>query len=180
MAAVKPCLASSAAQLSWLGTPARSAPPSAHPSLALALHPRRPQNLALNVAEKGFPISVYNRSSEKTDAAVARAGKEGVADRLHGFKDIKEFVASLERPRWVPALPCTPAAGREQPVGLAAAQPSLLGLATVGHTHQPVCRSAHPRCRGACAHYAPPRPARPAQARDHPGQGGRPRGCHRC
>ncbi|KAL4438006.1 hypothetical protein ABPG77_004227 [Micractinium sp. CCAP 211/92] len=59
------------------------------------------QNLALNVAEKGFPISVYNRSSEKTDAAVARAGKEGVGERLHGYKDIKEFVASLERPRRV-------------------------------------------------------------------------------
>jgi 6-phosphogluconate dehydrogenase len=36
------------------------------------------QNLALNVAEKGFPISVYNRSGDKTDAAVARAQKEGV------------------------------------------------------------------------------------------------------
>lgn len=35
------------------------------------------QNLALNVAEKGFPISVYNRSYEKTEAAVSRAGKEG-------------------------------------------------------------------------------------------------------
>ncbi|KAL4425619.1 hypothetical protein ABPG75_009635 [Micractinium tetrahymenae] len=59
------------------------------------------QNLALNVAEKGFPISVYNRSGEKTDAAVARAAKEGVADRLHGYKDVGEFVASLERPRRV-------------------------------------------------------------------------------
>ena len=35
------------------------------------------QNLALNVAEKGFPISVYNRSGDKTDACVARAQKEG-------------------------------------------------------------------------------------------------------
>ncbi len=35
------------------------------------------QNLALNVAEKGFTISVYNRSYEKTEAAVSRAGKEG-------------------------------------------------------------------------------------------------------
>jgi hypothetical protein len=39
------------------------------------------QNLALNVAEKGFPISVYNRSGDKTDAAVARAQKEGVRER---------------------------------------------------------------------------------------------------
>jgi len=35
------------------------------------------QNLALNVAEKGFPISVYNRSGDKTDACVSRATKEG-------------------------------------------------------------------------------------------------------
>ena len=35
------------------------------------------QNLALNIAEKGFSISVYNRSSNKTDDAVRRAKKEG-------------------------------------------------------------------------------------------------------
>ncbi len=35
------------------------------------------QNFALNVAEKGFNISVFNRSYEKTEAAVTRAGKEG-------------------------------------------------------------------------------------------------------
>lgn len=38
---------------------------------------RTAQNLALNVAEKGFPISVYNRTYEKTEAAVSRAAKEG-------------------------------------------------------------------------------------------------------
>lgn len=59
------------------------------------------QNLALNIAEKGFPISVYNRSGDKTDAAVARAQKEGMGTRLRGFKDLKEFVMSLERPRRV-------------------------------------------------------------------------------
>ena len=35
------------------------------------------QNFALNVAEHGFKISVYNRSYEKTEAAVKRANKEG-------------------------------------------------------------------------------------------------------
>jgi hypothetical protein len=35
------------------------------------------QNLALNIAEKGFPISVYNRSYEKTEAAEKRAVKSG-------------------------------------------------------------------------------------------------------
>lgn len=59
------------------------------------------QNLALNVAEKGFKISVFNRSSDKTDACVARAQKEGLGNNLQGFKDIKDFVASLERPRRV-------------------------------------------------------------------------------
>ena len=72
-----------------------SAAPSAPATHLLAA----PQNLALNVAEKGFPISVYNRSSDKTDAAVARAGKEGVGALLHGYKDLKDFVMSLERPR---------------------------------------------------------------------------------
>ena len=35
------------------------------------------QNLALNVASKGFTISVFNRTYEKTEKAVARAQKEG-------------------------------------------------------------------------------------------------------
>jgi hypothetical protein len=36
------------------------------------------QNLALNVAEKGFSISVFNRTYQKTEAAVTRAKKSGV------------------------------------------------------------------------------------------------------
>lgn len=59
------------------------------------------QNLSLNIAEKGFPISVFNRSYEKTEAAVARANKSGLGDRLKGFKDMKDFVASLQKPRRV-------------------------------------------------------------------------------
>jgi 6-phosphogluconate dehydrogenase len=35
------------------------------------------QNLALNIAEKGSSISVYNRSYEKTEACVERAKKSG-------------------------------------------------------------------------------------------------------
>jgi hypothetical protein len=42
------------------------------------------QNLSLNVAEKGFPISVYNRSYDKTEAAVERAKKEGAWPRGGG------------------------------------------------------------------------------------------------
>lgn len=59
------------------------------------------QNMALNVADKGFSISVYNRSYDKTEAAVKRAQKEGLGERLHAYKDFKDFVASLQKPRRV-------------------------------------------------------------------------------
>ncbi|MFB2918083.1 MULTISPECIES: NADP-dependent phosphogluconate dehydrogenase [Aerosakkonema] len=54
------------------------------------------ENLALNVERNGFPISVYNRTKEKTDAFMAtRAqGKNVVATYT-----IEDFVKSLERPR---------------------------------------------------------------------------------
>ncbi len=58
------------------------------------------QNLALNIAEKGFPISVYNRTGDKVDACVARAKEEGNLP-LTGYKDLNDFVQSLERPRRV-------------------------------------------------------------------------------
>ena len=58
------------------------------------------QNLALNIAEKGFPISVWNRSPSKVHDAVARAKAEGDLP-LIGFEDLEAFVASLERPRRV-------------------------------------------------------------------------------
>ncbi|KAG2498898.1 hypothetical protein HYH03_003089 [Edaphochlamys debaryana] len=59
------------------------------------------QNMALNVAEKGFPISVYNRSYDKTEAAVKRAQKEGLGEKLRGYESIKDFVLSLQKPRRV-------------------------------------------------------------------------------
>lgn len=56
------------------------------------------QNLALNIAEKGFPISVYNRSSEKVDETVERAKVEGNLP-VKGFHDPKDFVNSIQKPR---------------------------------------------------------------------------------
>ncbi|RFC45586.1 MAG: 6-phosphogluconate dehydrogenase [Verrucomicrobia bacterium] len=55
------------------------------------------QNLALNIADHGFQISVYNRTTEKTDKFVAEnpATPGGVV----GTKTLQEFVASLEQPR---------------------------------------------------------------------------------
>ena len=58
------------------------------------------QNLALNIAEKGFSISVYNRSPDKVDSTVERARAEGNLP-VRGHKDMKEFVASLLKPRRV-------------------------------------------------------------------------------
>eukprot|EP00271_Cylindrocystis_brebissonii_P017829 TRINITY_DN47_c0_g1_i3.p1 TRINITY_DN47_c0_g1~~TRINITY_DN47_c0_g1_i3.p1 ORF type:complete len:487 (+),score=108.58 TRINITY_DN47_c0_g1_i3:240-1700(+) len=58
------------------------------------------QNLALNIAEKGFPISVYNRSTNKVDETVVRAKAEGDLPLL-GFHDAKDFVMSLKKPRCV-------------------------------------------------------------------------------
>lgn len=58
------------------------------------------QNLALNIAEKGFPISVYNRSNSKVDETVERAKQEGNLP-VKGFYDPKEFVLSIQKPRAV-------------------------------------------------------------------------------
>eukprot|EP00475_Leptophrys_vorax_P034467 TRINITY_DN5564_c0_g1_i1.p1 TRINITY_DN5564_c0_g1~~TRINITY_DN5564_c0_g1_i1.p1 ORF type:complete len:476 (+),score=184.84 TRINITY_DN5564_c0_g1_i1:98-1525(+) len=58
------------------------------------------QNLALNIAQKGFRISVFNRSPDKVDATVDRAKAEGI-DKLVGYKDIGEFVHSIQKPRAV-------------------------------------------------------------------------------
>ncbi|KIL41179.1 6-phosphogluconate dehydrogenase [Gordoniibacillus kamchatkensis] len=53
------------------------------------------KNLALNIESRGFTVSVYNRSPEKTKELIAEApGK-----KLVGTYSIEEFVASLETPR---------------------------------------------------------------------------------
>ena len=59
------------------------------------------QNLALNIAEKGIPVSVYNRSQDKVAACVARASKDSLDDKLKGYGDVKTFVESLRKPRKV-------------------------------------------------------------------------------
>ncbi|KAL8120994.1 6-phosphogluconate dehydrogenase, decarboxylating 2 [Apium graveolens] len=58
------------------------------------------QNLALNIAEKGFPISVYNRTTSKVDETVERAQREGNLP-LYGFHDPEAFVNSIQKPRVV-------------------------------------------------------------------------------
>ncbi|WP_127536649.1 NADP-dependent phosphogluconate dehydrogenase [Paenibacillus illinoisensis] len=53
------------------------------------------KNLALNIESKGFSVSVFNRSPEKTNDLL----KEAEGKNLTGAFSIEEFVASLESPR---------------------------------------------------------------------------------
>src|SRR5271163_1047467 len=55
------------------------------------------QNLALNIADHGFQISVFNRTTEKTDQFVA--DKPGTPGGVIGTKTLEEFVKSLAKPR---------------------------------------------------------------------------------
>eukprot|EP00899_Mesostigma_viride_P008458 jgi/Mesvir1/17613/Mv08839-RA.2 len=58
------------------------------------------QNLALNIASKGFRISVYNRTVSKVDETVERAQKEGNLP-LVGFHTVESFVKSIQKPRCI-------------------------------------------------------------------------------
>ncbi len=53
------------------------------------------KNLALNIESRGFTVSVFNRSREKTDELI----KEAKGKNLAGTYSMEEFVQSLETPR---------------------------------------------------------------------------------
>ncbi|MEX2380924.1 MAG: NADP-dependent phosphogluconate dehydrogenase [Opitutales bacterium] len=55
------------------------------------------QNLALNIADHGFRISVYNRTTATMDKFVAE--NPSTPGGLIGAKTLEEFVQSIERPR---------------------------------------------------------------------------------
>lgn len=54
------------------------------------------QNLARNVAHKGFPIAVHNRSAEKTSTFMKEHGSEGA---FVGSTDTASFISALAEPR---------------------------------------------------------------------------------
>ena len=66
------------------------------------------QNLVLNMANNGFSVGVYNRTTETTDTFVSGLKNEpadkvhaGTAERIKGYHTLEEFVGSLKSPRRV-------------------------------------------------------------------------------
>lgn len=53
------------------------------------------RNLALNIESRGYSVSIFNRSSDKTDEVVA----ENPGKNLVPSYTVEEFVDSLEKPR---------------------------------------------------------------------------------
>ena len=60
------------------------------------------QNLALNIADHGFQISVFNRTTEKTEKFVA--GNPGTPGGIIGTRTLEEFVGSIAKPRKIVIL----------------------------------------------------------------------------
>ena len=56
------------------------------------------ENLALNVASRGFSIAVFNRTTSVTDAFMASRGKQANVVGCHSLQDL---VAALKPPRKV-------------------------------------------------------------------------------
>src|SRR5688572_5053387 len=60
------------------------------------------QNLALNIADHGFQISVYNRTKETMESFVS--ANPNTPGGLVGMADLAAFVKSLAKPRKIVIL----------------------------------------------------------------------------
>ncbi|ORC92129.1 6-phosphogluconate dehydrogenase [Trypanosoma theileri] len=58
-------------------------------------------NLALNIAEKGFKVAVFNRTYSKTESFMKENASVPFASNLKAFETMKDFVAALKKPRKV-------------------------------------------------------------------------------
>jgi 6-phosphogluconate dehydrogenase len=54
------------------------------------------ENIALNIESKGFPISVFNRTTSKVDDFI---NDRGQGKKFFGAHTVEEFVGSLKKPR---------------------------------------------------------------------------------
>ena len=59
------------------------------------------QNLALNIAGKGFPVSVYNRQQGEQEKDIAQEFSKAHANKYHipAYDDLKKFILDLKSPR---------------------------------------------------------------------------------
>jgi len=58
------------------------------------------QNLVLNMADHGYAVAVYNRTTSVMDEFIKNNhAKEPSAERVIGFAELADFVKSLKRPR---------------------------------------------------------------------------------
>lgn len=73
--------------------------------------------LALNIAEKGFPIAVWNRTAQVTEAFHAGAG--ALAGRITPTRTLADLVAAIPRPRSIILMVPAGAAVDEQVQALA-------------------------------------------------------------
>lgn len=71
--------------------------PKSHSDIGLIGLAVMGQNLALNIADHGFQISVFNRTTEKTDKFVTE--HPDTPGGLVGTRTLEEFARSLSRPR---------------------------------------------------------------------------------
>lgn len=63
------------------------------------------QNLALNIADHGYTISVFNRNPERTRQFLAECKEnEPSHERVAGYEDLATFVLSIKRPRKIVLL----------------------------------------------------------------------------
>ena len=63
------------------------------------------QNLALNIADHGYTIAVFNRNREKMESFVRQCREsEPSHERVLGYADLAEFVRAIRRPRKIVLL----------------------------------------------------------------------------
>jgi len=63
------------------------------------------QNLALNMADHGYTVAVYNRTTEKMHQFIKQSeAEEPSADRLVGCESLESLVQAIERPRKIVIL----------------------------------------------------------------------------
>ncbi|MBI1371695.1 MAG: decarboxylating NADP(+)-dependent phosphogluconate dehydrogenase [Phycisphaera sp.] len=58
------------------------------------------QNLVLNMADHGYTVAVYNRTTETMDQFIAKCkAEEPSAERVLGFAELADFVKAIKKPR---------------------------------------------------------------------------------